>query len=437
MRLSAIAFALIWTVMPGAAALAQVRQFPYAAVVQSDNVPVRSGRGEQFYATGVLNRGARVTVHRHDPGGWCVIAPPDGSFSWIAADHVRRDGSRGVVTQNHVIVRIGSTLSESHHSVYQTELSTDDAVQILGEKTLSIDGRLKHMYKIAPPAGEYRYVPGQFVAPADRPQPEEDPFAEPLVARQPGAPPPRTHAAQPPDAARDEIIERPVVRTQSRPHGATASEIPATDQEKLRALDDRFRAMIQREPKDWNLTELERGYRDLAAAASHPDMTVQLERRFPAIQKYKAIKTQYDDLMRLTSETSRRDAQLLSIQRQRPATSGEAETETPPAIAPAPRPAAQPQPSQSGAAPAAPPSSPRFDGAGIIQRIATPSRGGPQHVLVAPDGRLLAYLQAARGINLDPYVGREMGLYGERFRHPSLQADYLVVRGLTPVRLAR
>jgi hypothetical protein len=59
-------------------------------------------------------------------------------------------------------------------------------------------------------------------------------------------------------------------------------------------------------------------------------------------------------------------------------------------------------------------------------------------VLLAPNGRILAYLQAAdRAVNLDAYVGRQMGIMGYRAYRPDLQADLIVVRGMVPVRLVQ
>jgi hypothetical protein len=58
-------------------------------------------------------------------------------------------------------------------------------------------------------------------------------------------------------------------------------------------------------------------------------------------------------------------------------------------------------------------------------------------VLLAPNGRILAYLQADRGVNLDAFVGRAMGILGSRAYHPELQTDLIVVRGMIPVRLVQ
>ncbi|HEV8002657.1 MAG TPA: hypothetical protein VGP63_22410 [Planctomycetaceae bacterium] len=82
-----------------------------------------------------------------------------------------------------------------------------------------------------------------------------------------------------------------------------------------------------------------------------------------------------------------------------------------------------------------PQGSPPLDGAGIIQRAAATSPNGPRHVLLAPNGRILAYLQAGGGVNLDAYVGRPMGIMGARAYRPELQTDLIVVRGIIPVRL--
>ena len=77
----------------------------------------------------------------------------------------------------------------------------------------------------------------------------------------------------------------------------------------------------------------------------------------------------------------------------------------------------------------------RFDGAGVVQRVPGGAPGTPTHMLVAPGGQTLAYLQPDAGINLDAYVGRPMGVYGKRWHRPDLRTDFIVVRELAPVKL--
>ena len=73
-------------------------KFPYTTTILTDSAEVRSGPGSKYYATSRLRRGQTVTVHRHDPGGWHMIAPPAGSSSWIPANAATKTSPRtGVV----------------------------------------------------------------------------------------------------------------------------------------------------------------------------------------------------------------------------------------------------------------------------------------------------------------------------------------------------
>ena len=78
---------------------------------------------------------------------------------------------------------------------------------------------------------------------------------------------------------------------------------------------------------------------------------------------------------------------------------------------------------------------PTFDGAGII---APAGRAGlPPFALVAPSGKLLAYLAPAPGVDLRGWDRREAGVLGRRVFDPRLQADVISVTAVSPVRLMR
>ncbi len=70
--------------------------FPYQAEVSVDEVEVRCGPGWDYYPTQRLPRGTRVEVYRHDPGGWLAIRPPEGSFSWMTARHLKLTADKSV-----------------------------------------------------------------------------------------------------------------------------------------------------------------------------------------------------------------------------------------------------------------------------------------------------------------------------------------------------
>ena len=61
--------------------------------------------------------------------------------------------------------------------------------------------------------------------------------------------------------------------------------------------------------------------------------------------------------------------------------------------------------------------------------------GGPQFVLITPDGRMLSFLQPGPGVDLNRHVGRAMGIMGQRVHRDDWNADMITVRSLQPVQL--
>ena len=54
--------------------------FPTWPTSTPADVYVRSGPGRNYYPTDKLDKGEKVEVYRHDPGGWYAIRPPRNSF---------------------------------------------------------------------------------------------------------------------------------------------------------------------------------------------------------------------------------------------------------------------------------------------------------------------------------------------------------------------
>ncbi len=432
---------------------AQVREFPYEAIVDADDTEVRSGPGRKYYATSQLSRGSRVRVHRHDPGGWYMISPPAGSFSWIRAEYVQRQaGRRGVLTANNVLVHVGSSFDDSR-DVWQRRLSTGDEVQILDETTLRTPQGRVAMFKIKPPQGEYRWVAGQSITPANeiaRRQKDRDPFAVPSHVKRSqdrtASVGKRSGAAAKGKKNGDGQQSQPRSTDSAAPQRKKPSDLQ-TDLARLGQLDAQFGEIIRATTDQWDFTSLEQGYRQLQEQTTRPSVIRQLESRFAALARYQKTKAEYDDLTRLMSETDSRDAELLALQRQ-----GRQTFKPPQMVVPGNRagsgvPQGPALPSVQlgspvGPSPAVPPQTqarsrrpPRFDGAGIIQRAATTFPGAPRHVLLTPKGRILAYLQGVPSVNLDQFLGQSMGLVGRRWFRRDLQSDFMIVHGVTPVRL--
>lgn len=141
--------------------------FPYRARVVVDRAVVRSGPGEDYYPVMHLSQDAVVEVYRHDPGGWYAVRPPEGSYSWVSAAFVepQRDGSLvAAIRGRRVVVRVGSPLVDVP-DVIQLRLNSGDQVRLLDRQPFEFSNMV--WYKIAPPAGEFRWVFGRDVEALD------------------------------------------------------------------------------------------------------------------------------------------------------------------------------------------------------------------------------------------------------------------------------
>ena len=158
---------LVFLICSAAANPAVAEQtFPYTAYVTADQVFVRSGPGENYYATDKLKAGTAVEVYRHDPGGWYAIRPPKDSFSWVSSRHLRMEGNHlATVTDERVAAQVGSRLSDVR-DIIQVRLHKGETVEVLDPRGRGNDGGpAQPWYKIAPPSGEFRWISGRFVDP--------------------------------------------------------------------------------------------------------------------------------------------------------------------------------------------------------------------------------------------------------------------------------
>ena len=339
--------------------LAATKEPPYEAIVESDEAFFRCGPGKNFYPTGALQRGDRVIVRRHDPGGWFMIDPPAGSYSLISADAVQRDGNVATVkplAEGQTPVRIGSALDPTIDSVYQRQLSSGERVEILGEATRTHRGVPVLMFKIRSPKGEYRWIEGMNLIPVDQhieqqqirdqqassptirkqavgqqpvsqpavsQQTESDPFADPAATQKSPPAVSQTTVSRKPAAklislspATNMARQTPVQQGPIAPSApAAVTTIPAVEpHSRLEQIDRQFRETLQRHPTTWNLGQLEQAYRELSQQSVSVAMRGQIDLRFSAIAHYKQVKSEYDDYFRLVSATARKDAELAAIQ---------------------------------------------------------------------------------------------------------------------------
>ena len=435
----------------GIDAFAGETRFPYEAIVQSDEAQARSGPGRKFYPTSRLKAGEKVMVHRHDPGGWYMIAPPPGSFSWIPARYVERIGQRtGSVTANRVVVRVGSHESDIR-DVEQGTLNQGDEVQLLGEKTLSTERGPERFYKIAPPPREYRWVMGQYLAPA-----HQAPIAR---KRRTIGEEASFEGEQAPSARFEGGIETDDPFKAPIPVGGNpvTGNMGNNDQDydiaaaRARELEAIFQNMIRQPTAQWDLDPIEQAYRQLLERTSSSFARRDIEVRLLKMQHYQNIQRDFQDFVQLTSRTNQRDLELQAQEQSQlaqvsgyRAAGGNDLTAIPVSQGTMPQgtmypqglqqPQGMVQQPQTVPASASQPSPTSFTGAGVIQRVQQPMQGGPQFGLFTPHGRFLTYLWADN-VDLNAYVGQSMGLTGPRGPHPQLRAELLIIQQMTPVRL--
>ncbi len=481
------AFVLFLSTLFVDATFGQGQQFPYKARVTADEVYVRSGAGEKFYPTHALPRDATVTVRRHDPGGWYMVDPPKGSFSWIPSKYVRRiSPNQGEVLDNNVVVFVGSAFG-NEASVWQRMLKAGEKVTILAEQQIELTAGLSSAYKIAPPQREYRWIRGSAVLPigaAAQAQRDRNPYEIPSrivqqQERQRAAAAP-FNTPQPP-ASRYSPTQQLVKRTKIR-----------EEKQKLYELDQQFRGMILSDPSQWKLEKIEQAYLELQSKVTHKPIAGQIDLRYPAIRRYRQRKAELDDLNRLTSETEQRDSQLLNSQyglagTMPPSSPGmtlgpgqsipssgfgtnvfpgspvppmsqpsmplaangsmlipnidSAFTTTAPAVTTAPSTTTTPAASAIPDSPVVfnPPaaaipdgaSTKVYVGAGYVQR-GTASEGSG-YLLLSTEGKVLAHLKPNGGVDLDKHIGHAVGVKGNRYFDKTLKSDRIDVTGLESV----
>lgn len=481
MRSLALALLLCTCSVPVFAGAKKVH-FPYTTTILGDDVEVRAGPGRKYYPTARLRRGQQVIVHRHDPGGWHMIAPPAGSFSWVPASQIQKESSvTGVVTAQYIDVRVGGRES-AQRDIFQTRLNAGDEVQILGEQRLpSDDGAARELwYRIAPPRGEWRWVPAQQLAPPPVPgrgrsiipaggfgdedagatnlgdvhSPDSAGFSE-RKESVPAAEGSSTvgRFADDPDVVTDEpgatteepVVERPYLdretdalrtatarpqpqsRVTKRPaSGPTRDHLLKRQLEELELLDGRLQAILNDDPQRWDFAQIDHDYRALREEVVSDPLLETIDTRLSKIDGFRRTQARRLEMRQILLDTERRDAQLVAaLQAGIPPDS---------IITPAESLVAPPVPGPVTQRTAE--AAPQFDGAGIVERN-TQTRGGPRYVLLAPGGRLLAYLVPMPGVQLDGWLRQEAGILGRRVYDQRLRADVITVGSLTPVRLTR
>lgn len=464
---------LICCAFVSATAEAQSTDFPYEARVVAEETYARSGAGEAYYPTQRLPRESIVIVHRHDPGGWYSIEPPEGSFSWIPERFVKRlSDSEGEVTEENVAAWVGSEFGDET-SVFQRRMKAGEKVTILGQQQIDTSSGLQSMLKVVPPTRERRWIPGTAVAPVDenlRRKQNADPYKVPGNAKLPDG------AIATPGQAKERTMMNSNGVVDVPPPGPSHQlqnlKSLRQEQQQLAEIDRRFREMILQDASRWNLDSIESQYRSLQAASAHKPISGQIDMRYPAIERYRRRLVALMEIKDVTTQTEMRDAQLVARHSQNGFSlpSSVVASAGPESMAPQGEPMElaaafdsflnrdvsniaaneQPAPAVTSMTPdvsagaenpatastgVITPGSPqnRFVGAGIVQKSGD-GEAGAGYVLMAPSGKILADLKPTGNVRLEDFVGQQVGVQGSRWSEKE-KRDIIEVSACESVRI--
>jgi hypothetical protein len=353
------------------------------AIVTAPEVEVRSGPSAdpKLYVTGRLHQGDRVKVVKETEGGWLAIQPPPGSVSWVNGRFVQPAGQSAVILGDDVPVRVGlmghyDVAGFQQATVQGVKLQRGTLVVLLGQAVVADDGS---WWPIQPAPAEVRYIPEGTVQAAVR----------------------TVVSASPVSAARvPEPVEPPV--------------------------NDPLWQQAQQAEQAGNLAEAERLYMQLARQTSDHDLSLRCHNRVHFLREGNrgSVPAGYEPGR--PTEASY------------PHTTG---TQLPPMTASAPaRPGAPLAPGTSnytfkplpvGQAPAvgfgqAPAQAPgmQASGRGELRRAGFYLDNRLTYVLMSKD-RPPLYVTALPQLNLEPYVGRMVELYGPVIYRGDIKQNYM------------
>lgn len=404
--------------------------FPVRAYVARDHSAVRSGPGPQYYATDQLSRGTPLEIYRREEGGWLAIRPPEGSFSLVSAEHVqmttRQDTAR--ITDPQAVAWVGTRHGPVENHKWQVQLKVGELVRVLGEQRVRLleDGELEKTVRIAPPSGEFRWIHNDDVST----RPPQDP--DTAVADDQGVPAfdvteyrlvvepePRTDGQAPtadtPERAReaeDESTWR--AKIDAAPIDLGGQELAALDRstvnlealreapDPLREVDLQLSLMAALPPEQWDLTPLRR---------------VALERvdsGATALERGRA---------RLLLEKITEFAELQS-RHERLRNTGLATSSFTPGNTSRPEGTSGTGPVGSGVG-AASGAGAEYDARGTLVPVHSRTGRVPPYALVDGNGQVLKYVSPSPGLNLHRYLGKQIGIVGQRGYLPAIEARHV------------
>ncbi len=340
-----------------------------------DEVHLRSRPDANSLPVARVPRDTLLRAVGRDSYGWYRVRPPEGVFSFVAAEYVDRRGpTEGIVSVRGgtLRVRVGSLVYDVDpaQTEVQTLLQRGAVVQVVGEQGAWL--------KIVPPPGVYAYVAGQHA----------EPVTDDVAARLRSNQGPVSRPTSEPTAAAPSV---------GKPRAASGPDLSGPWGQRLAAVETAIAAEARKPLGEQSWPDAVGGLQPIAAQREEPAVArlaeawiAQLEQR---IAEQAAVRAADELLGRTAREQVQHEREMQRIERAR-------------------RAATQPQ----------------FTARGELQRSdALRAQGGVRwYKLVDPvTRRVEAYLEVDADSRVAPetLVGRYVGVRGVRRAAPGLGAD--------------
>jgi hypothetical protein len=368
------------------AALAQAG--PYHATVGDAEVKLRAGPSDQFPETATLRPGSPLIVDHEEPNGWLAVTDPPGkqySMSWVLATFIDFEITKP--TPQPVMVHGDTTLAAGQFGLQQplhvrrTKLPVGTGLLVIGEK---VKFEERWWYPVAPPAGDFRYLPKQAVK-YDRPA------TTAFTVRETTPPPPAPATSLPPVTPGGGT--RPPVGVEPSGPAATAGKP---------AVQHPLWAQAEAAERDGRLDDAEKAFFQLAQVMNQPGGDHDI-----ANLCYTRIHTLRE---------KRRSARGVGNSAPRPTTGGD-----PPARSGS----LPPEPREEGT---------RWTGPAKLVRSGLAPEGRKTYALVSDRGDTLWYVVAGPGVDLEKHVGTRVDVFGTASNYRGLSKPYMVASRVEAVR---
>lgn len=407
-------------------------EFPQTLIVSSETADVLSGPGKNHYATDRIPRGTKVDVYRYDPGGFCAIRPPKGSFSLVLASAVKTTADPGVVevTKSSAKAWVGSRLPGDFKPMWQVRLERGELLNVIRKVEIgsAFGGDPEFWYQVEPPRGEFRWINKSDLGPQTPASVSAAELASRELERSTSdveiqsllnefrTGKPLASSQRNGWKALDEMTD---AMTDSTATGYVSPNEAISDftmaqtlgvQQNLEAIDLALTQMVLQPKTRWNLRALAEQVaivRKQATTGTELAMATELEQKIIGFRKIQT-ESRATESFPTDRLTQLRSPDLLSGSNANVASRQTRSTGMPKVV---------------------------YDGQGILRKLVTKGvPGRPIYALEDENGNILKTISPSTGVNLERFVGKPIGLFGRagfnnRLNRPHLTAQRVVDLG--------